>query len=65
MTEKKMVALQKREDRLLSKMRDKDIADGKRKMLNRYMLDAMQIEAKRWPKLNELEKSLETNLLLP
>ena len=65
MTEKKMTALQKREHKLLATMRNQDIADGKRKMENRYMLDAMVIESRRWPKLNDLDKSISTNIILP
>lgn len=60
-----MAALQDRETRLLEKMRDRDIKDGKRKMVNRYMLDAMQIESRRWPKLDDLENSIQTNIILP
>jgi len=65
MTEKKMTALEKREHKLLTTMRNQDIADGKRKMENRYMLDAMVIESRRWPKLNDLDKSISTNIILP
>jgi hypothetical protein len=32
-------------------MRDKDIEDGKRRLENRYKLDAMQIDSRRWPKV--------------
>ena len=46
-------------------MRDMDIKEGKRKMTNRYMLDAMQIESRRWPKLEDLDKGIQTNILLP
>jgi len=46
-------------------MRDRDIKEGKRKMVNRYMLDAMQIESRRWPKLDDLENSITTNIILP
>lgn len=60
-----MTALQKREHKLLATMRNQDIADGKRKMENRYMLDAMVIESRRWPKLNDLDKSISTNIILP
>ena len=65
MTEKKMKALKKREDKLIETMQLKDIAENKRKMTNRYMLDAMQIDSKRWPKLNDLDNSITTNFLLP
>jgi len=55
MTEKKFEHLQKREDKLLKNMLDEDIRDGKRRMENRYMLDAMTLESKRWPKLQEVD----------
>ena len=63
--EKKLDQLQKRENKLLETMRQKDVNDGKRKMTNRYMLDAMQIESRRWPKLDDLEGSIQTNIILP
>jgi hypothetical protein len=65
MTTKKMVNLQAREDRLLETMQHQDIAEGKRKVINRYMLDAMQIESKRWPKLNDLDNTITTKFILP
>jgi len=34
-------------------------------MENRYMLDAMVIESRRWPKLDDLDKSISTNIILP
>ena len=43
---------------MLEKMRDADVKEGKRRMENKYMLDAMQLESKRWPKLNDLDKSI-------
>lgn len=46
-------------------MREFDIKDGKRRMENRYMLDAMVIESRRWPKLGELDKTIATNIILP
>ena len=65
MTKNKMEALQDREDRILERMRRKDIADGKRKLMNRYKLDAMQLESRRWPKLNDLDNTISTQFLLP
>ena len=41
MTEKKFEHLAEREQKLLKTMREKDIADGKRRLENRYKLDAM------------------------
>jgi hypothetical protein len=29
------------------------------------MLDAMVIESRRWPKLDDLDKSISTNIILP
>lgn len=46
-------------------MRARDIKDGKRKMINSYMLDAMTIESRRWPKLGNLDETIATNILLP
>ena len=48
-TEKKLKFLAEREEKLLKKMADADIEDGKRLLENRYMLDAMSIESRRWP----------------
>ena len=50
-----MIHLEKKEKTLLETMRHQDIAEGKRKMENRYMLDTMVIESRRWPKLNDLD----------
>lgn len=46
-------------------MRDSDIKDGKRRLENKYKLDAMTIDLKRWPKLNNLENTISTNIILP
>ena len=63
--EKKLQQLEKREEKLLETMKHRDLQEGKRKMMNRYMLDAMQIESRRWPKLNDLDTSIKTNIILP
>ena len=65
MTQKKFDTLQKREDKLLDTMRKEDIAEGKRKLENRYKLDAMTIDSRRWPKLGDLDNTIATNILLP
>jgi hypothetical protein len=65
MTEKKFEWLAKRENRILSTMRDQDIQEGKRRLENKYMLDAMTLESKRWPQLDDLDNSIETNVILP
>ena len=64
-TEKKLNHLAERENRLLKTLRAKDVQAGKQKMLDRYMLDTMQIESKRWPKLNDLDHSIHSNVLIP
>ena len=42
-----------------------DIAEGKRRLENRYKLDAMTIDSRRWPKLGDLDNTIATNVLLP
>jgi len=46
-------------------MADADIEDGKRLLENRYMLDAMQIESRRWPKVTEDKVELDTKFMIP
>lgn len=41
MTQRKFEHLAAREKKLLNTMRDKDIEDGKRRLENKYKLDAM------------------------
>ena len=65
MTEKKFTHLAQREQKLLQTMRNADIADGKRKLENRYKLDAMQIDSRRWPKLEDLDGTVTTDFVLP
>ena len=60
-----MAHLQKREDKILKNMLDEDIREGKRRMENRYMLDAMTLESKRWPKLQDIDDKYDTKILLP
>lgn len=57
--------MQKREDKILDTMRNHDIAEGKRRLENRYKLDAMTIDSRRWPKLDDLDNSIATNVILP
>lgn len=64
-TKKKFAYLQQREDELMRKMREADIEDGKRRLENRYKLDAMQIDSRRWPKLEDLDNSISTTIILP
>ena len=65
MTQKKFQHLQKREDKILETMRNHDIAEGKRRLENRYKLDAMTIDSRRWPKLDDLDNTIATNVILP
>lgn len=46
-------------------MRNHDIAEGKRRLENRYKLDAMTIDSRRWPKLDDLDNTIATNVILP
>lgn len=46
-------------------MRMQDIRNTKQKLENRFMLDAMERETKRWPSLENLEKDFTDNFLLP
>jgi hypothetical protein len=46
-------------------MRLKDIDDGKRRLENRYKLDAMQIDSRRWPKANDLDNTINLQYILP
>jgi len=65
MTQRKFEHLAAREKKLLSTMRYKDIEDGKRRLENKYKLDAMQIDSRRWPKIDDLDNSISTNIILP
>lgn len=49
----------------MKKMREMDIQDGKRRLENRYKLDAMQIDSKRWPKMSDLDNTVKTNTIFP
>ena len=64
MTQRKFEHLAAREKKLLNTMRDKDIEDGKRRLENKYKLDAMQIDSRRWPKIDDLDNSISTNIIL-
>lgn len=65
MSHNKMIYLKERESKMLEKMQRFDIADNKRKLLNRYMLDAMTLESRRWPKMEDLDKSVSSQFLIP
>ena len=65
MTQKKMKFLEERETKMLERMRDADVKEGKRRMENKYLLDALELESRRWPKLHDLDSSIQTNIVLP
>lgn len=46
-------------------MRDHDLKDMKRAMENRIMLDVMEIDAKKWPTLEDLHQKVDENVILP
>jgi len=65
MTEKKMDYLKKREDKILLTMQHKDIEQGRRALENKHRLDAMVLDSRHWPKLNDLENSITTHMIMP
>lgn len=65
MTQKKFENLKKREDRIIDVMRQNEIQEGKRRLENRYKLDAMTIDSRRWPKLENIENNIAANVILP
>ena len=65
MSVKKMDTLKAREDRLITIMKHQDIAENRRLMTNRYMLDAMQLESRRWPKMVDLDTKISAEFVLP
>lgn len=64
-TKKQMLDLQKKERELLEKMRRRDLRETKRAMDNRIMLDVMQIDSRKWPTLNNLNETVNENVVLP
>ena len=53
-TKRKLEALEKRESDLLYKMRIKDLKDTKKAMENKFMLETMEADAKRWPTMLDM-----------
>ena len=49
----------------MKKMKIKDLHDTKKAMENRLMLDAMQIDSKKWPTLLDLNSKIDENVILP
>ena len=65
-TKDKLNYLQKREDGLMEKMRQKDIKRSREKMDRKIMLDGLQIEAVRhWPTLANLHYKINADVVLP
>jgi hypothetical protein len=46
-------------------MRRKDLIDTKRAMENRLMLNAMEIDSKKWPTIFDLNTKINDNVILP
>lgn len=49
----------------MEKMRRKDLMDTKKAIENRLMLDTMQIDARRWPTLLDINEKINDNVILP
>jgi len=65
-TRDKVEYLEKREERMLENMRQADIKNMRRKMGNKLMLDAMQIEYDRyWPTLGTIEQKIDADVIIP
>ncbi len=64
-TKKQITELQQKENRLLQKMKIKDLYDTKKKMENRMMLDVMEIDSRKWPTLLDLNTKVNENVVLP
>lgn len=64
-TKKQMDGLQSKEQRLLERMRFRDIADTKKALENKMMLDVMQVDSKKWPTLTDLNTKVDENVVLP
>ena len=64
-TKKQITELQQKENRLLQKMKIRDLYDTKKKMENRMMLDVMEIDSRKWPTLLDLNTKVNENVVLP
>ena len=50
---------------MLETMRIQDLKNTRKAMENRMMLQAMQIDSKRWPTLYDLNTKIDENVILP
>jgi hypothetical protein len=57
--------LQTKEQRLLERMRIRDLKDTKKAMENRIMLDVMEVDSRKWPTLADLNEKVNENVVLP
>jgi hypothetical protein len=64
-TKRQMTELASREQKLLQRMRLRDLSDSKRTMDNRLMLDVMQVDSRKWPTLADLNEKVNENVVLP
>lgn len=46
-------------------MRIKDLKDTKKAMENRFMLETMEADSKRWPTLLDMNSKIDENVILP
>ena len=62
---RQMNELASREQKLLERMRLKDLRQAKLNMDNRLMLDVMQVDSRKWPTLADLNEKVNDNVVLP
>jgi hypothetical protein len=65
MAEKQFSYLHERNRKIHEKHTREGIKAGRKMLENRYKLDAMTIDSRRWPKLDDLENSIKTSLIVP
>ena len=64
-TKKQIKDLQTKEQRLLERMRIRDLKETKKAMENRIMLDVMEVDSRKWPTLADLNEKVNENVVLP
>jgi len=64
-TKNKIKYLEKKAEKTLENMRMQDIKNTRMKLENRNLLEAMERETKRWPSLDNLDKTVTENFILP
>jgi hypothetical protein len=64
-TKKQINDLNSKEQRMLQRMKIRDLQDTKKKMENKMMLDVMQIDSQKWPTLADLNTKVNENVVLP